>query len=167
MLILILILVAIILSLSGIIGAIVPAIPGPPLSFASLLTVYFTCPGSISKEVLFWMLGFTILVSILDYIAPIIFTKLGGGSKRAVTYSTLGLIVGLFFMPLGLIVGPLAGAYLGEMSSSNDQGKAAKVALMSFIAFLMTTGLKLVASALMTYYTFGALIGHFGNLINL
>ncbi len=70
-------------------------------------------------------------------------------------------------MPLGLIVGPLAGAYLGEMSSSNDQGKAAKVAMMSFIAFLMTTGLKLVASALMTYYTFGALIGHFGNLIKL
>lgn len=159
-LIIILLLLAIVLSLSGIIGAIVPAIPGPPLSFASLLTVYFTCPGTVSNSLLFGMLAFTVIVSILDYVAPTIFTKIGGGSKRAVTYSTLGLIAGLFFMPLGLIIGPLAGAYLGEISSSNNQGKAIKVALMSFVAFLMTTGLKLIASALMTYYTLVAMYNY-------
>lgn len=153
----ILILLAIIVCLVGIIGAILPALPGPPLCWASLFTVYFACPGGVSTAVLLWMLGLTILVTVLDYVAPIWLTKLGGGSKAAVWGSTLGLIAGLFFMPVGLIIGPLVGAFIGEMThNSSDVGQSVKVAAMSFIAFLLTTGLKLVSCLLMTYYTFSA-----------
>ena len=67
----ILILIAIIVALLGIIGAVVPSLPGPPLCFASLLTAYFTCPGMISTKLLLWMLALTVLVTILDYVAPI------------------------------------------------------------------------------------------------
>lgn len=158
--ILIIILIAVLLSLTGIVGAIVPALPGPPLSFASLLTVYFTCPGSISTEMLIWMLVLTIVVSVLDYIAPIWLTKIGGGSKAAIWGSTIGLIAGLFFAPFGLILGPLAGAFIGEMSNESSLGKATKVALMSFISFLLTTGLKLSLSAIMTFYTFVGIYHH-------
>ena len=155
-LIIIVLLIAVLLSLTGIVGAIVPALPGPPLSFASLLTVYFICPGTISTELLIWMLVLTIVVSVLDYVAPIWLTKVGGGSKAAIWGSTLGLIAGLFFMPIGLIVGPLAGAFFGEMTNNSSLGKATRVALMSFISFLLTTGAKLVISALMTFYTLEA-----------
>ena len=155
-LIIIVLLIAVLLSLTGIVGAIVPALPGPPLSFASLLTVYFTCPGTISTELLIWMLVLTIIVSVLDYVAPIWLTKVGGGSKAAIWGSTLGLIAGLFFMPIGLIVGPLAGAFFGEMTNNSSLGKATRVALMSFVSFLLTTGAKLVLSALMTFYTLEA-----------
>ena len=155
-LIIIVLLIAVLLSLTGIVGAIVPALPGPPLSFASLLTVYFTCPGTISTELLIWMLVLTIIVSVLDYVAPIWLTKVGGGSKAAIWGSTLGLIAGLFFMPIGLIVGPLAGAFFGEMTNNSSLGKATRVALMSFVSFLLTTGAKLVISALMTFYTLEA-----------
>ena len=155
-LIIIVLLIAVLLSLTGIVGAIVPALPGPPLSFASLLTVYFICPGTISTELLIWMLVLTIIVSVLDYVAPIWLTKVGGGSKAAIWGSTLGLIAGLFFMPIGLIVGPLAGAFFGEMTNNSSLGKATRVALMSFISFLLTTGAKLVISALMTFYTLEA-----------
>lgn len=155
-LIIIVLLIAVLLSLTGIVGAIVPALPGPPLSFASLLTVYFTCPGTISTELLIWMLVLTIIVSVLDYVAPIWLTKVGGGSKAAIWGSTLGLIAGLFFMPIGLIVGPLAGAFFGEMTNNSSVGKATRVALMSFVSFLLTTGAKLVLSALMTFYTLEA-----------
>lgn len=158
--IIIIILIAVLLSLTGIVGAIVPALPGPPLSFASLLTVYFTCPGSISTEMLIWMLVLTIVVSVLDYIAPIWLTKIGGGSKAAIWGSTIGLIAGLFFAPFGLILGPLAGAFIGEMSNESSLGKATKVALMSFISFLLTTGLKLSLSAIMTFYTFVGIYHH-------
>ena len=158
--ILIIMLIAVLLSLTGIVGAIVPALPGPPLSFASLLTVYFTCPGSISTEMLIWMLVLTIVVSVLDYIAPIWLTKIGGGSKAAIWGSTIGLIAGLFFAPFGLILGPLAGAFIGEMSNESSLGKATKVALMSFISFLLTTGLKLSLSAIMTFYTFVGIYHH-------
>ena len=155
-LIIIVLLIAVLLSLTGILGAIVPALPGPPLSFASLLTVYFICPGTISTELLIWMLVLTIIVSVLDYVAPIWLTKVGGGSKAAIWGSTLGLIAGLFFMPIGLIVGPLAGAFFGEMTNNSSLGKATRVALMSFVSFLLTTGAKLVLSALMTFYTLEA-----------
>ena len=155
-LIIIVLLIAVLLSLTGIVGAIVPALPGPPLSFASLLTVYFICPGTISTELLIWMLVLTIVVSVLDYVAPIWLTKVGGGSKAAIWGSTLGLIAGLFFMPIGLIVGPLAGAFFGEMTNNSSLGKATRVALMSFVSFLLTTGAKLVLSALMTFYTLEA-----------
>lgn len=153
----IIILVAILLSLTGIVGAIMPALPGPPLSFASLLTVYFTCPGTISGRLLLTMLILTIFVSVLDYVAPIWLTKVGGGSKAAIWGSTLGLIAGLFFMPIGLILGPLAGAFIGEVSNNSSVGKATRVALMSFVSFLLTTGAKLTLSALMTYYTMVAI----------
>lgn len=156
-LIIILILIAILLSLTGIVGAIVPALPGPPLSYASLVMVYYTCPGTVSGRMLLWMLVLTIVVSILDYVAPIWLTKVGGGSKAAIWGSTLGLIAGLFFMPLGLIVGPLAGAFVGEMSNNSSLSKATRVALMSFVSFLLTSGAKLVLSAIMTYYTFEAI----------
>ena len=155
-LIIIVLLIAVLLSLTGIVGAIVPALPGPPLSFASLLTVYFICPGTISTELLIWMLVLTIIVSVLDYVAPIWLTKVGGGSKAAIWGSTLGLIAGLFFMPIGLIVGPLAGAFFGEMTNNSSVGKATRVALMSFVSFLLTTGAKLILSALMTFYTLEA-----------
>lgn len=148
----IVLLLAIILALVGIIGAVLPALPGPPLSYASLVTIYFTCPGAISGELMIWMLALTIIVSVLDYIAPVWLTKVGGGSKAAIYGSTIGLLAGLFFMPIGLILGPLAGAFLGEISNNSSLGKATRVAMMSFISFLLTTGLKLVLSALMAYY---------------
>lgn len=155
-LIIILILIAILIALVGIIGAIVPAIPGPPLCFASLVIAYFTSPGYISETFLLVMFVVTLAVTVLDYIAPIWLTKLGGGSKQAMWGSTLGVFIGLFFMPWGLILGPLAGAFVGEMMHNKDTSKATKVALMSFVAFLLTTGIKLVVSLLMTFYTFKA-----------
>lgn len=155
-LIIILILLAVVLSLSGIIGAIVPAIPGLPFSFAALLMAYFICPGIISNQLLAVMLVLTIIVSILDYVAPVWLTKLGGGSKAAIWGSTIGLFAGLLFMPLGLVVGPLVGAFIGEMMNNSSVTKATKVAIMSFISFLLTTGLKLILSAVMTFYTMAA-----------
>lgn len=157
-LIFILILIAILIALTGIIGAIVPAIPGPPLCFASLVIAYFTSPGYISETLLGIMFVITIVVTVLDYIAPIWLTKLGGGSKQAMWGSTIGVFIGLFFMPLGLVFGPLVGAFIGEMMQNNNTGKALKVALMSFVAFLLTTGIKLIVSILMTFYTFKAFV---------
>ena len=158
--IIILILFAIVLALTGIVGAIVPALPGPPLTFASLVTVYFSCPGKISVELLIVMLALTVLVSVLDYVAPIWLTKVGGGSKSAIWGSTIGLFAGLFFMPIGLIFGPLIGAFIGEISNNSSLGKASKVALMSFVSFLLTTGAKLVLSAVMTYYALAGIYSH-------
>lgn len=162
----IILLIALLLALTGVIGAVAPALPGPPLSFASLLIAYFACPGCISTQLLLWMCVLTIATTAFDYIAPMWLTKLGGGSKKAVWGSTIGLFIGLFFMPLGLIIGPLVGAFVGEIMNEASLGKASRVALMSFVAFLVTTGAKLVASAIMLFYTMEAMWNYFGLLMS-
>ena len=145
----ILVTIALILALVGVVGAIVPALPGPPVSFASLLMAYFMANGAISDKTLAIMFILTVVVTALDYSAPVWLTKMGGGSKYAVWGSTVGLVLGLFFMPIGLLVGPLVGAFVGEILHSQQVGQAFRVALWSFVAFLLTTGLKLVLSVVM------------------
>lgn len=142
---------AVVLALTGVVGAIVPALPGAPLSLAGLALTYWFLPGSISDELLVIMVILTVVAALLDYLAPIILTRVGGGSKQAVTCTTVGLLVGLFFMPLGLILGPLVGAFVGEYSHSAKLGKALWVAFLSFVSFLFTTVIKVMLTAVMTY----------------
>ncbi|MBR5715193.1 MAG: DUF456 domain-containing protein [Bacteroidales bacterium] len=153
----ILIVLAIVLALVGIVGAILPALPGPPLCWASMLIAYFACSPYISSTVLCIMLVLTIIAEILDYIAPIWMAKAGGGSRAAITGSTVGIILGLFFMPIGLIVGPLIGAFAGEMLSTRQTGKAIRIALLSFLSFLLSTGFQLILCLTMSIYTMAAI----------
>lgn len=146
-----LLIIAVVLSLIGVVGAIAPALPGPPLSFAALIIVYFVLPGSISLSLLITMGVLTLAAAALDYAAPIILTRVGGGSREAILGTTLGLLAGLFFMPLGLILGPLAGAFIGEYSHSAHLGKALWIAFLSFLSFVFTTVTKLILTAMITY----------------
>lgn len=143
---------ALLLTIAGLIGAIVPALPGPPLSLAGLALIYWFFPGSISTSLLITMILLTVVAAALDYLAPILLTRVGGGSKQAVFFTTLGLVAGLFFMPMGLIVGPLIGAFVGEYSNSARLGKALWIAFLSFLSFLFTTVIKLILTAVMSYY---------------
>ena len=155
-LIVLLVLLIVILSIVGIIGAIAPALPGPPLCWLALLVCFVAFPAQCSATVLWVMLALTFVTLILDYVAPVWMTKMGGGSKAAIRGSTAGLIVGLFFMPAGLILGPLVGAFVGEMLSTQQMGQALRVAILSFVSFLLTTGLKLVCCLLISFYSFTA-----------
>lgn len=153
-----LLIIAVVLSLIGVVGAIAPALPGPPLSFAALIIVYFVLPGSISLSLLITMGVLTLAAAALDYAAPIILTRVGGGSSEAILGTTLGLLAGLFFMPLGLILGPLAGAFIGEYSHSAHLGKALWIAFLSFLSFVFTTVTKLILTAMITYYIILAIV---------
>lgn len=156
----ILIILAIALTLTGIVGAILPALPGPPLCWVSMLIVYFVCPPYVGTAALWLMLALTVVAEVLDYIAPIWMAKAGGGSRAAITGSTVGLVLGLFFMPVGLVVGPLVGAFAGELLSTRQTEKALRVALLSFLSFLLSTGYKVILCLVMTAYTMAAIWHH-------
>jgi hypothetical protein len=161
-LILILAIAVILLSILGVIGAIAPGVPGPPLNFVALLLTKFVAPEAVSWTMVLVFAALTAVVSVVDYIAPGWFTRLGGGSKSAVTGSIIGTVAGLFFFaPYGLIVGPFLGALIGELLVDFRLGKALRVALLSFLAFLVTTGLKLVLSLVLCYYTAAAWLAAF------
>ena len=144
---------SIICVLLGVIGCIVPILPGPPIAFVGLLLANWTSYTDFSTE---WMVvwgAITIAVTIIDYYLPVWFTKKLGGSKQATRGATLGIIVGMFFMPLGVILGPFIGAFIGEMfHNREDNAKAFKVAFGSFVAFISGTGMKLAAACMMAFH---------------
>ena len=151
----ILIVLAIILAVIGIIGSIVPGLPGPPLSWVGLLLAFFSHKlGGADMTlitVLIW-LGVTVIVSILDYTVPARFTKLAGGSKAGSQGALIGMVIGIFLTPIGMIPCSLAGAFLAEMFQENKSaGEAFKAALGTFAGFLVGTGMKLIVSAIMAY----------------
>jgi len=150
-----LIVLAALLLLIGLIGCILPVIPGPPISFVGLLVLEATEKVDFSNNLLLLMFALATIVTVLDYIIPVWGTKKFGGTRAGVIGSTLGLIFGLiFFPPIGIIIGPFAGAIIGEMIQKDDFNNALKSGIGSFIGFLLGTGMKLVVSSIMIYYFF-------------
>jgi len=151
----ILIVLAIILAVIGIIGSVVPGLPGPPLSWAGLLLAFLSHKmggaDMTLTSVLIW-LAVTVIVSILDYTVPAKFTKLAGGSKSGSRGALIGMLIGIFLTPIGMIPCSLAGAFLAEMFQENKTaGEAFKAALGTFAGFLVGTGMKLIVSVAMAY----------------
>jgi len=144
------------LVLIGFFGSILPVIPGPPISWAGLLllkwTTYISEDPSGYQNVLWIMLFFVVLVTILDYVVPIMGTKKYGGTKRGVWGATLGVVAGLFFGPLGIILGPFIGAYLGERSTGKKDRDALRAAWGSFVGFLLGVGLKLMTCGTILFF---------------
>jgi len=144
------------LVLVGFMGSVLPIIPGPPISWAGLLLLKWTDfvvdHGAAYENTLWILLFFVILVTILDYVVPIMGTKRYGGSKRGVWGATIGVIVGLFFGPLGIIIGPFLGAYIGEITTGKKDKEALRAAWGSFMGFLLGVGLKLMVCGAIFFF---------------
>jgi len=143
-----------ILILVGLVGCILPIIPGPPLSFLGILMMHFTSRIQYEKNFLLMWFVIVVAVTILDYLIPIWGTKKFGGTKRGVWGATLGLIVGLFFGPIGIIVGPFVGAVIGELTKSEDMNKAIKSGIGSLVGFLFGSVFKFIVSGFLLFYFF-------------
>lgn len=142
------------LIVSGLVGSFLPVIPGPPLSFAGLLMLQLTSHPPFSLLFLgIWAIAVVILM-VLDNVIPVYGTKKFGGTPWGIAGSVLGVAMCIFFPPLGLIIGPLAGAFIGEIVAGKTSQKAFRSALGSFLGFLTSTLLKIIASCMMGYYFF-------------
>lgn len=143
----------IILMIAGILGCVIPFMPGPPLNYIGILLLHFTSVFQYSNRFLVVWAIITIAVIVIDYFIPVLGTKKFGGSKRGVWGSVIGLIAGMFFFPpFGIIIGPFAGAVIGELTAGKDSKAALKSGFGSFVGFLTGTIIKLVTSGIMTWY---------------
>lgn len=147
------------MTIAGILGCVLPIVPGPPLNYIGLLLLHFTSRVQFSTQFLVIWGIITAIVYGLDLVIPVWGTKKFGGSKKGVWGSMIGLVVGMFFFPpLGIIIGPFIGAVAGELISGKDSGLALKSGFGSFLGFLVGTLLKLIASGMMTWYFFKMLV---------
>ncbi len=137
----------------GIIGCVLPVLPGQVLSWGSLLILQLTSdPPFTADFIVMWAL-ITAAVSLLDYYVPIWGTKKLGGSKKGIWGATFGLVIGIFFFPpFGLIIGPFIGAFVGELVAGKDTQTAFRSGLGSFVGFVAGTLMKLGISFVMGYY---------------
>ncbi|UOK43500.1 MULTISPECIES: DUF456 domain-containing protein [Flavobacterium] len=135
-----------VLMIVGLLGSVLPVLPGPPVGWLGLLMLYLT--KAVPDD--YWILGVTLLIAIvvgiLDYIIPAKGTKRFGGSSYGVWGMNIGLIVGLVApIPLGVVIGPFVGALIGELIyDSRDHKRAVKAATGSFVGFLASTFVKFV-----------------------
>lgn len=106
-----------VLTLLGLAGLVLPALPGAPLLFAGLLLAawaeHFVYVGPGTLAVLAVMMVLTYLV---EFAASAIGAKRFGASGRAMTGALLGGVIGIFFGIPGILLGPFAGAVIGELS---------------------------------------------------
>lgn len=137
---------------AGIIGSIVPLVPGPPLSYVGLLVLQLREESPFSVKFMLIWLAVVVIVAMLDYAVPLYGTKKFGGSKYGVWGCAVGLIAGLWFGPIGIIIGPFLGAFMGELLANNQSEKALWAAVGSFVGFAFSTLLKLVTCLVMAWY---------------
>ena len=160
--------------LVGLVGCVVPVLPGVPLAYVGLLLLHWTEQVQFTWQFLVIWAVITIVIQVLDFIIPAWGTKKFGGTKWGVTGSTLGLLVGLFMGPFGIIAGPFVGAVVGELlyfnrhpqkkemvepssevtskSQNTNFNKAVRAGFGSFIGLLTGTLLKCICCGLMIAY---------------
>ena len=156
----ILLIIAIILAVLGIVGSVVPALPGPPLSWAGLLLVYIDKgPGAVSTTGLVVWAVVVAAVTVIDYLVPAAMTRAAGGHKAASVGAVIGLFAGIFLTPVGMIGGSFLGAFLGELIVE-DKGvwDSFKASLGAFAGFMAGTLAKLVLSGIMLWKIIAAII---------
>lgn len=145
--------IAIICGIIGLLGTIVPVLPGTIISYAGLLCISFSSYSELSTFMLVAWGIVAVAVIVMDYVLPGYFSNKFGGTKAGVTGATVGTILGIFFGPMGIILGPFFGAVLGElMAEKLTFNQALKVGFGSMMSFLVGTLFKLIVGGFMLYY---------------
>lgn len=146
----------IVLVILGIIGSIVPALPGPVFSFIALLILYFEKGSDIfpTFSLSIFALAMTILV-LLDYLAPIVGAKFFKATKNGIWGAVIGGFLGMiFFPPLGIFIGPFVGAVAGELLGGKKLEHAFKAGVGTFLGSITVLIFQVVFSIVVAIYFF-------------
>jgi uncharacterized protein YqgC (DUF456 family) len=134
----------------GLAGAIVPAVPGIPLIF---IGIWLIAGVDHYRHVGYgWLIGIATVGAVgvsIDLLAGVLGVKRVGASKLAVLGALLGTIIGLFLGLPGLLLGPFAGAVIGELVAGGSIQRSANVGLGAWLGLMFGTILKLAASLMM------------------
>lgn len=130
----------------GMAGAIFPILPGALAIFAAFI-VYGLFISFDPFNIWFWLLQVLIVVALFvaDYAVSAWGVKRYGGSRASVIGSTIGIIIGPFAIPgVGLLLGPLLGAVIGELMVGANSNQAFKAGLGAVVGLLTSTVVKII-----------------------
>lgn len=153
--------VALILLLIGMMGTVLPVLPGLLLSICGLLIFKFGTENQM--PILFvWIFALLTVISVvINYVIPAKTNKKYGGTRYGSIGSFVGTLLGLFFIPIpfGFLIGMLLGVFLGELIHDfTDRKKAFNSMKGALIGFVYSTGFNLMVGLAMFlvvgYYAF-------------
>jgi uncharacterized protein YqgC (DUF456 family) len=105
----------------GLVGAVVPLLPGTPLIFlGAVIHAVATDYTPIGAGRLAILAALALAGWAIEHLAGALGARRAGGSRAAVVGAVLGALAGLAFAPLGLLIGPIVGAIAGELVSGRD-----------------------------------------------
>ena len=122
----------------GVIGSIVPVLPGPLSSWIGLFIFSNVTDVVVSGKLILICLIIAIGIFILDYIIPIYTSKKFGASRYGIIGASIGIILGLFFAPFGIFIGAIIGSLTGEMILNKNFKKSLKSAFGVFLGFIIS-----------------------------
>ena len=134
----------------GLVGTIVPALPGVPLVFAGLLLAAWTGDFvQVSWTTIGTLGALTALAWLIDFLAAAMGAKRLGASQRAFWGAAFGAVVGMFFGIPGIILGPFVGAVVAEISAGRSVNEASRAGYGAWIGVVIGTAAKLAIAFLM------------------
>lgn len=144
-----------VLWLTGLVGCVVPAVPGPPVAYAGFLCLLWTPRSPGWKTAV--AVGIAVAaVTVLDFAASAWGAKKFKCSRWGAWGGVLGAFVGVFFFPLGLLAGPFAGAVAGELLAGRSVTDGVHSGIGAVVGFLGGMFAKLLACAAMPAVAFWA-----------
>lgn len=145
-----LIILAVILLLLGAAGTIFPALPGLPMMFGGAWLLAYTSDYQVVGNVSLLVLGVVCVFGMaMDFVASMLGAKYTGASREALWGAFIGGIVGIPFGLVGLVLGPLLGAALGELLEKRSVLLAGKVGVGTLIGFIIGTVAKIGSALVM------------------
>ena len=142
--------VALLLTLIGIAGCILPGLPGPPFNYAAVWLLHLNgYPFSKTVLILFGIV--TAVVLILDYAIPVFGARIFGATKTGIRLSMLGMLLGMFFTPVGMIGGLLIGAILGDLMEGRSPKDALKSGAGTLLGTLAGIFIKTIAAIVISF----------------
>ena len=143
----------------GVVGTVLPALPGAVLVFGGIaLAAWIDGFTEISG----WTVGVVAMLTVLafaaDYVAALLGAKRAGASRLAIAGAAIGTVAGVFTGFVGLLFMPLLGAAIGEYIADRDVMRAGKVGVATWIGLLLGTAVKVALVFTMVGIFFAALL---------
>lgn len=144
---------------AGFVGLILPALPGALLIFIGLVIAAWADGFTrVGWGTLVLIGAIAALSYVVDFVAAALGAKRAGASPRAMIGAALGTVAGMFLGPIGLLLGPLAGAVLGEWTKHRDLSRAGRVGAAAWIGFVLGSAVKIALAFSMVAIFFASML---------